>query len=121
MWCVCVGCNTSESVMWCVCVSAVTPTSEQVGAGFPQFERLHVQLASAAAGVGHQPLPHQLDPLLAVGVEEDDDGVPLGVVQGVHRLRSHVQQRVLVLKVVMDRERTGYDRGWRGDRSPLCV
>ena len=73
-----------------VCLSAVTPTSEQVGAGFPQFECLQVQLAGAAAGVGHHPLPHQLDALLAVGVEEDDDGVPLGVVQGVYRLRGHI-------------------------------
>lgn len=62
-----------------------------------QFDRLLVEFAGAAVGVGDDPLPHGLDAVLAVGVEEDDDGVPLGVVQGVHCLWRHIQQRVLVL------------------------
>lgn len=42
-------------------------------------------------------MPHGLDAMFGVWVEEDDDGVPLAVVQSVHRLRGHVQQRMLVL------------------------
>jgi len=72
-----------------------------VGAGLPEFQGLHVELAGTASGVGHRPLAHGLDALLAVRVQEDHDGVPLGVVQGVDRLGSHVQQRVLILKVAV--------------------
>lgn len=49
-------------------------------AGLPQFDRLLVEFAGAAVGVGDDPLSHGLDPVLAVWVEEDDDRVPLGVV-----------------------------------------
>ncbi|TNN67625.1 hypothetical protein EYF80_022089 [Liparis tanakae] len=81
-------------------------TSEQVRAGLPQLDGLFVELASAAVGVGGDPLPHGLDAVLVVRVEEDDDGVPLGVVQGVHRLGRHVQQGVLILGGVGQRRHT---------------
>ena len=73
-------------------------TGEEVGAGLPQLDGLLVQLARAAVGAGHQAVAHGLDALLAVRVEEHHDGVPLGVVQGVHRLGRDVQQGVQVLK-----------------------
>lgn len=66
-------------------------------AGLPQFDGLFVEFAGAAVGVGDDPLSHGLDAVLAVWVEEDDNGVPLGVVQGVHCLGGHVQQGMLVL------------------------
>lgn len=67
-------------------------------AGLPQLHRLLVQLAGAASGAGHEPVPHGLDALLAVGVQEDDDGVPLRVVERVHGFGRHVQQGVSVLR-----------------------
>ena len=63
----------------------------------PQLDRLLVQLAVAAVGAGDQAVPHGLHALLAVRVEEHHDGVPLGVVQGVHCLGGHVQEGVEVL------------------------
>ena len=78
-------------------------TGEEVRAGLPQFERLVVELAGAAVGPREHPLAHGLDALLAVGAEEDDDGVPLCVVQRVHSLGRHVQQRVLVLVSILNR------------------
>lgn len=73
-------------------------TCEEVRAGLPQLDRLLVQLARAAVGARQQAVPHGLHALLAVGVEEDDDGVPLRVVEGVHRLGRHVQQSVAILR-----------------------
>lgn len=67
-------------------------------AGLPQLDRLLVQLAGAAVGARQQAVPHGLHALLAVRVEEDDDGVPLGVVEGVHRFGRHVQQSVAILR-----------------------
>lgn len=67
-------------------------------AGLPQFDGLLVQFASAAAGSGSQAVPHGLDALLAVWVHENDNGVPLGVVQGVHGFGGHVQQGMAVLR-----------------------
>lgn len=69
-------------------------------AGLPQLDGLLVELPPAAVGVGGDPLSHGLDAVLAVWVEEDYYGVPLGVVQGVHRLGRDVQQGVLFLRGV---------------------
>ena len=74
------------------------PTSEEVCAGLPEPDGLVVEFSGAAVGPGDDALPQGLHARLAVGVEEDDDGVPLGVVQRVHRLGRHVQQRVFVLE-----------------------
>lgn len=49
-------------------------------AGLPQFDGLFIEFAGATVGVGDDPLSHGLDAVLAVWVEEDDNGVPLGVV-----------------------------------------
>lgn len=73
-------------------------TGEQVGAGLPQLDRLLVEFAGAAVGVGSYPQPHGFDAVLVVGIEEDHDGVPLRVVEGVHRFGRHVQEGVLVLR-----------------------
>lgn len=73
------------------------PTREQVRAGLPQLDRLLVEFVGAAVGVGGDPMPQHFDAVLAVGVEVDHDGVPVGVVQGVHRLGGDVQQGVLLL------------------------
>ncbi len=72
-------------------------TSEQVRVGFPQFNGLFVKLAWTAAGAGNQAVSHGLHPLLAVRVEENDNGIPLGVVQGVYSLWGDVQQSMSVL------------------------
>lgn len=69
-----------------------------MGAGLPQLDGLLVQLARAAAGSRHEAVPHGLDALLSVWVQEDDDGIPLGVVQGVHGFGSHIQQSVEILR-----------------------
>lgn len=69
-------------------------------AGLPQFEGLFIEFAGAAVGAGDDPLPHGLDTMLAVWGEEDDNGVPLSVVQSVHCLGCHIQQGVLVLRGV---------------------
>ena len=65
-------------------------TGEEVRTGFPELDRLVEQLAGTAVGVGHDSLAHGLDALLGVGVKEDDDGIPLGVVECVHCLGRHV-------------------------------
>lgn len=73
-------------------------TCEEVGAGLLQPDRLLVEFARAAVGPGHEAVPHSLHALFAVRVQEDDNGVPLRVVQRVHGLRSDVQQSVAVLE-----------------------
>lgn len=60
-------------------------------AGLPQLDGLLVQFACAAAGSRCQAAPHGLDALLTVWVQEDDDGIPLGVVQSVHSFGSNIQ------------------------------
>ena len=60
-------------------------------AGLPQLDSLLVQLARAAAGSGQQPLAEGLHTLPAVWAEEHHDGVPLAVVQSVHRPGGHIQ------------------------------
>lgn len=82
-------------------------TSKQVSAGLPQFERLLVEFVGAAVGVGSDSLSQDLEAVLAVGVKVDDDGVPVGVVQGVHGLGGDVQQGVLFLGVDGDKR-----KGW---------
>lgn len=72
-------------------------TCEQVRAGLLQPDRLLVQLPGAAVGPRHEAAPHGLHPLFAVRVQENDDGVPLRVVQRVHGFGSDVQQSVPVL------------------------
>lgn len=73
------------------------PTGEKVRAGLSQLDRLLVQFARAAAGAWNEAVPHGLHTLLAVWVQEDDDGIPLGVVQSVHSFWGHIQQSVTVL------------------------
>lgn len=84
--------------LWPSLEISVKPTSEKMWAGLPQFDRLLVQFARAATGPGYEAVPHGLDTLLAVWVQEDDDGIPLRVVQSVHGFGSHIQQSVTVLK-----------------------
>lgn len=72
-------------------------TCEEVGAGLLQPDGLLVEFTRAAGGPGHEAVPHGLHALFAVWVQEDDDGVPLRVVQRVHGFRSDVQQSVAVL------------------------
>lgn len=67
-------------------------------AGLPQLDRLLVQFARTAAGPRHEAVPHGLHTLLAVRVQEDDDGIPLGVVQSVHSFGSHIKQGVTILR-----------------------
>lgn len=81
-----------------------------MGAGLPQFDRLLVEFVGAAVGAGSDSLPHDLDAVLAVGVKVDDNGVPVGVVQGVHGLGGDVQQGVLFLRVHEQDKR----QGWQG-------
>lgn len=66
-------------------------------AGLPQFDGLFIKFVGAAVGVGGDPLSQGLNAVLAVGTEEDDNGVPLSVVQSVHCLGCHIQQGVLIL------------------------
>lgn len=68
-----------------------------MGAGLPQFDSLFVEFAGVTVGVRGDPLSQGLDTMLTVWIEEDDNGVPLGIVQGVHRLGCHIQQGMLVL------------------------
>lgn len=44
--------------------------------------------------LGHG-MPQLLDDVLGVGLEEDDNGVELGVVEAVHGVGCDVQQRML--------------------------
>lgn len=87
-------------------------TCEEMRGGLPQPDGLLVQLLGASAGSGHQAVPHGLHSLLAVWVQEDDDRIPLRVVQGVHGLWRHVQQGVSVL-----RKRQGWDSDSRTSES----
>jgi hypothetical protein len=73
-------------------------TGEEVVVVLPQLDGALVQLAGALPGLGAQTGPHVLHALLVVGVQEHHDGVPLGVVQPVHRVGRDVQHRVLVLR-----------------------
>lgn len=60
-------------------------------AGFPELHSLVVEFAGTAVGIGDNSLSHGLHPVFAVRVEQDDNRVPLGVVQGVHSFRRDVQ------------------------------
>lgn len=85
----------------CKCRDHITDTKltgEKVRAGLLQPDGLLVQFARAAVGPGHEAIPHRLHALLAVRIQENDDGVPLGVVQGVHGFGSHIQQSVTILR-----------------------
>lgn len=64
----------------------------------PQFEGLRVEASGALVGAGVVPLPHDLDVLATVGVQEQDHWVVLDVVQPLHCSGSDVQKRVLVLR-----------------------
>lgn len=73
-------------------------TCEQMAAVLPHLEGLCVEASGALVGVGAHPLPHGLDVLPAVWVQEQHHGVVLDVIQTLHCSRSNVQQRVLVLE-----------------------
>lgn len=62
-----------------------------MGAGLPQFHRLLIEFVGTAVRVWSNSLSHNLDAVLAVGVKVDNDGVPVGVVKGVHGLGGDVQ------------------------------
>lgn len=63
----------------------------------PQLQGLRVEASGALVGVGAVPLPHGLDVLAAVRVQEQHHRVVLDVVQPFHGSGSDVQERVLVL------------------------
>lgn len=65
---------------------------------FPQFEGLRVEASGALVGVWAVPLPHGLDVLATVRVQEQDHWVVLDVVQPFHCSGGDVQKRVLVLR-----------------------
>lgn len=64
----------------------------------PHLQRLSVQPPGALVGVGAVALPHGLDVLAAVGVQEEHHGVVLDVVQALHCSGRDVQQGVLLLQ-----------------------
>lgn len=64
----------------------------------PQFEGLRVEASGALVGAGAVPLPHGLDVLATVRVQEQDHWMVLDVVQPLHCSGSDVQKRVLVLR-----------------------
>lgn len=93
-----------------------------MGTGLPHFDRLLVEFAGAATGAGHKAVPHGLDAPLAVRVEEHHNGVPLGVVQGVHCLGSHVQQGMAVLgRQGQCKREAGEDDDDYGDEGKGCM
>lgn len=65
---------------------------------FPHLQGLCVKPSGALVGVWAVPLPHGLDVLAAVRVQEQDHWVVLDVVQPFHCSGSDVQKRVLVLE-----------------------
>lgn len=69
-----------------------------MGAGLPQLYRLLIEFAGASTRTGHKAASHGFDSLLAVWVQEEDDGVPLCVVKSVHGFRSHIKKSVTVLR-----------------------
>ena len=69
-----------------------------MAAVFLHLESLGVQASGALVGVGTVSLPHRLDVLAAVRVQEEHHGVVLDVVQPLHCSGSDVQQGVLVLQ-----------------------
>lgn len=72
-------------------------TGEEVMVVLSQFESTLVQLPGALPGLGTEPGPHVFDALLAVGIQEHHNGVPLSVIQTIHRVRGDVQHSMLVL------------------------
>lgn len=65
---------------------------------FPQLEGLCVKASGALVGVWAVLLPHDLDVLAAVRVQEQDHWVVLDVAQPFYCSGSDVQKRVLVLR-----------------------
>lgn len=65
---------------------------------FLHLDGLRVKAPGALVGVGVVPLPHGLDILATMGVQEQHHWVVLDVVQPLHCSWSDVQQGVLVLK-----------------------
>lgn len=72
-------------------------TGEEVVVVLPQFEGTFIQLPGTLPGLWTQSGPHGLHALLCVGVQKNDDGVPLCVVQSVHRVGRDVQHCMLIL------------------------
>lgn len=72
-------------------------TGEEMMVVLSQFESALVQLPGALPRLGTEPGPHVLDTLLAVWIQEHHDGVPLSVVQTIHRIGGDVQHGMLVL------------------------
>lgn len=91
----------------------VSPTCEKMAAVLPHLQSLGVQAPGALVGLGAELLPHCLDVLAVVGVQEDHHGVVLDVVQPLHCSGRDVQQGVFVLRERKDDRRmtVGQERG----------
>lgn len=72
-------------------------TGEEVMVVLSQFESTLIQLPGALPGLRTEPGPHVLDTLLAVGIQEHHNGVPLSIIQTIHRIGGDVQHCMLVL------------------------
>lgn len=72
-------------------------TGEEVVIILPQFDGSLIELPGTFPGLWTQSGPHGLHALLVVGVEEDDNRVPLSVVQPVHSIGGDVQHSMFVL------------------------
>lgn len=64
---------------------------------FPHLEGLCEKAPGALVGVGAVPLPHGLDVLAVVRVQEQHHRVVLDVIESLHCSGSNVQKRVFVL------------------------
>lgn len=72
-------------------------TGEEVVVVLPQLEGALKQLPGTLPGIWAEAGPHVLHALLGVRVEEHHYGIPLGVVQPVHRVWRDVQHCMLIL------------------------
>lgn len=106
------------TLFWCLGLL----TGEEMMVVLSQFERTLIQLPGALPRLGTEPGPHVLDTLLAVWIQEHHDGVPLSVVQTIHRIGGDVQHGMLVLAAqteswntsrVFARERSRWKAGWQ--------
>ncbi len=80
-------------LFWCLGLL----TGEEVMVVLSQFESTLIQLPCTLPGLNTEPGPHVLDTLLAIGIQEHHDGVPLSVIQTIHRVGCNVQHSMLVL------------------------
>lgn len=79
-------------------LSYYTLTGEQVMVVLPQFQSTLIQFPGTLSGLRTETSSHVLDTLFAIWVQENHNGVPLGIVQTVHSIGSDVQHSMLILK-----------------------